>query len=129
MLASYNVCVVVPWEVEYTNEFEAWWETLGEETQEAIDAAVELLEDRGPALGRPLADNVHQSRHPNMKELRPAQTIRVLFAFDPRRTAILLIGGDKRASWNRWYDQTVPMADALYDEHLAEVGEPKERRE
>ena len=128
MFPLYNVCVV-PWEVEYTNEFEAWWEALNEEAQEAIDAAVELLEERGPSLGRPVADNVHQSRHPNMKELRPTQTIRVLFAFDPRRAAILLIGGDKRGAWNRWYDQMVPIADALYDEHLAEVGEPKERRE
>ncbi len=128
MKELYNV-YVVSWEVEYTDEFEAWWETLNEEEQEAIDAAVELLEERGPALGRPLADNVHQSRHPNMKELRPARAIRVLFAFDPRRVAILLIGGDKRGSWNRWYDEMVPVADALYDEHLAEVGERKERRE
>lgn len=117
------------WEVEYTDEFEAWWESLDEHDQEAIDAAVELLEQQGPALGRPLADNVHQSRHPNMKELRPATSIRILFAFDPRRVAILLIGGDKRGSWNRWYDQMVPVADELYNKHLAEVGEPKERRE
>jgi hypothetical protein len=117
----------VRWDVEYTDEFEAWWETLGEQEQEAIDAAVELLEQRGPALRRPLADTVHQSRHSNMKELRPTTSVRVLFAFDPRRVAILLIGGDKRGSWNRWYDQMVPIADALYDEHLAEVAEPRER--
>ncbi|MGH3430907.1 MAG: type II toxin-antitoxin system RelE/ParE family toxin [Mycobacteriales bacterium] len=119
----------MPWKVEYTDEFEVWWETLAEEEQEAIDAAVELLEERGPALGRPLADGVHQSRHPNMKELRPMTSIRVLFAFDPRRVAILLIGGDKRGSWNRWYDEMVPVVDALYDEHLAEVGKPKEGSE
>lgn len=117
------------WEVEYTDEFEVWWQILSEEEQEAIDAAVELLEQRGPALGRPLADSVHQSRHSNMKELRPTTSIRVLFAFDPRRVAILLIGGDKRRSWNRWYDEMVPVADALYDQHLVEAGEPKERRE
>jgi hypothetical protein len=117
------------WVVEYTDEFGAWWESLTEREQEAIDAAVELLEERGPALARPLADNVHQSRHPNMKELRPTTSIRILFAFDPRRVAILLIGGDKRGSWNRWYDEMVPVADELYEEHLAEVGEPKERRE
>jgi hypothetical protein len=116
-------------EVEYTDEFEAWWNTLEEDEQEAIDAAVELLQERGPALGRPVADNVHQSRHPNMKELRPLKTIRVLFAFDPRRVAILLIGGDKRGTWNRWYDEMVPVADALYDEHLTEVNETSERRE
>ena len=90
---------------------------------------MELLEERGPALGRPLADNVHQSRHPNMKELRPTPTIRILFAFDPRRIAILLIGGDKSGSWNRWYQEFVPIADDLYDEHLTEVGKASERRE
>lgn len=129
MLELYNVCVVVAWEVEYTDELEHWWETLGEEEQEAIDAAVELLQERGSALGRPLADTVHHSRHSNMKELRPVQTIRVLFAFDPRRVAILLIGGDKRGTWNRWYDDMVPIADALYDQHLAEIGQTSERRE
>lgn len=67
--------------------------------------------------------------YPNTKELRPAHAIRVLFAFDPRRVAILLIGGDKRGSWNRWYDEMVPVADTLYDGHLAEVGDRKVRRE
>ncbi len=73
-------------------------------------------------MGRPLVDNVHQSRHANMKELRPlGGDIRILFAFDPRRTAILLIGGDKTGKWNEWYAEIVPVADQLYDEHLAEL--------
>ena len=90
-------------------------------------ARVELLELAGPALGRPVVDNVHQSRHVNMKELRAEKGIRVLFALDPRRTAILLIGGDKspgeRSSpdWKRWYDRYVPIADDLYDIHLVEL--------
>ena len=129
MISLYNVCVVVEWEVEYTDEFEQWWNELSEDEQDAIDAAVELLMERGPALGRPLADNVHQSRHPNMKELRPTASIRILFAFDPRRVAILLIGGDKRGSWNRWYDKVVPVADELYDMHLVEIEQTSERRE
>ena len=84
------------WEVEYTDEFGAWWEGLTDGEQEAITAAVAFLEERGPGLGRPLVDTVQGSRHPNMKELRPpAGNLRILFAFDPRRTAILLIGGDK----------------------------------
>jgi DNA-binding XRE family transcriptional regulator len=71
----------------------------------------------------PFVDNVKMSRHPNMKELRPlGGNIRILFAFDPRRTAILLIGGDKRNRWDRWYDETVPIADRLYDEHLEKFG-------
>jgi hypothetical protein len=116
------------WEVEYTDQFESWWDALDEEDQEKIDAAIEYLEARGPALRRPFADTVKQSRHKNMKELiPPASTIRVLYAFDPRRKAILLIGGDKRGSWNEWYDEFVPIADDLYDEHLEEIAHEQER--
>jgi hypothetical protein len=63
-----------------------------------------------------------------MKELRVG-TIRILFAFDPRRIAILLIGGDKRNKWNQWYDEFIPIADDLYDEHLVEIDESTETRE
>jgi hypothetical protein len=63
-----------------------------------------------------------------MKELRPTPTIRILFAFDPRRVAILLIGGDKRGSWNRRYDEVVPIADDLYDNHLNEISQTTEKR-
>lgn len=117
------------WEVEYTDEFGSWYEPLAEEDQDAIIARVELLAQAGPALGRPSVDNVHQSRHPNMKELRAERGLRVVFAFDPRRTAILLMGGDKSPanaaspSWNRWYEQYVPIADDLYDAHLRELRE------
>lgn len=118
---------MVVWEVEYTDEFEAWYEGLSEEAQDAVIARVELVEAHGPALGRPTVDQVHRSRHANMKELRAEQGIRVLLAFDPRRTAILLIGGDKSPddpgslNWNRWYDHFVPIADGLYDAHLADL--------
>ena len=73
-------------------------------------------------MPRPLADTVEDSRHSNMKELRPLGTnIRVLFAFDPRRTAILLIGGDKTDRWHEFYEEMIPVADDLYDEHLDEL--------
>lgn len=108
------------WDVEVTDQFEQWWDTLSVEEQESIEAAVELLEERGPGLGRPLVDTVKGSRHANMKELRAAM-IRVLFAFDPRRTAILLIGGDKRDRWQEFYAQMIPLADTLFDEHLKEL--------
>lgn len=117
------------WEVEYTNEFGTWYEALTEEEQQEVVARVELLEQAGPALGRPIVDQVHQSRHPNLKELRVSGGIRVLFAFDPRRTGILLIGGDKSPydpdspNRNRWYDHYVPIADDLYDTHLRELRE------
>jgi hypothetical protein len=117
------------WQVNVTDEFEAWHSDLDDDDQEAIDAAVQILEERGPTLGRPLADRVHQSRHHNMKELRPTKTIRILFAFDPNREAILLIGGDKSGAWNKWYDKNVPLADQLFDEHLANISRTGERRE
>jgi hypothetical protein len=109
----------VAWDVEATDQFADWYLHLGEEEQLAINAAVDLLEERGPALGRPYADTIASSRHANMKELRPpVGNIRIRFAFDPRRTAILLLGGDKTSQWNTWYEQMVPVADRLYDEHL-----------
>ena len=107
------------WEVEYTDEFEEWWNDLEVDDQNAIFVAVAQLEDRGPALGRPLVDQIKSSKHKNMKELiPPASDIRVLFAFDPRRTAILLIGGNKAGEWDKWYEEFVPKADWLYDDHL-----------
>ena len=112
------------WEVEYTDEFGEWWQTVSEVEQEMVAVAVEKLEERGPALGRPFADTVEGSRHQNMKELRPPATnIRVFFAFDPRRMAILLIGGDKTGQWKEFYEEMIPVADDLYDEHLNELRE------
>ena len=108
------------WDGEYTDQFEQWWDTLTAEDQQSIDAAVRLLEQRGPGLGRPLVDSINGSRHANLKELR-AGTIRILVAFDPRRTAILLIGGDKRDRWQEFYEQAIPLADQLLDEHLASL--------
>jgi hypothetical protein len=105
------------WDVEFTDEFETWWDSLSVEEQQAIDAAVRVLEQPGPGLGRPLVDSVTGSRHPNMKELRVG-TIRILFALDPRRSAILLIGGDKRGRWQEFYERMLPRADDLFDEHL-----------
>jgi hypothetical protein len=108
------------WEVEYTNEFEEWWNTLTVEEQATIDQAVEVLAEGGPALGRPWVDTITASRHPNLKELRPrGGFLRILFAFDPRRTAVLLIGGNKKGQWTAWYKRMIPVADQLYDDHLA----------
>jgi hypothetical protein len=108
------------WEVEYTDEFGAWWDGLTEEEQEAVDAGVELLEDSGPNLSFPYSSGVNGSKHNHMRELRiqhAGRPFRVLYAFDPRRCAILLIGGDKTGN-DRWYEEYVPIADRLYDEHL-----------
>jgi hypothetical protein len=108
------------WEIEGTDEFADWFGSLAADDQEAIDLAVTVLAQDGPALGRPLVDTIASSRHANMKELRPLATrIRILFAFDPRRIAILLLGGDKSGQWDRWYRINIPRADDLYDEYLA----------
>jgi hypothetical protein len=81
------------YDVYFTAEAEAWMMALDDNDYDAIMARVELLEERGPALGRPVVDSIEGSRHPNMKELR-AGSMRALFAFDPLRRAIVLVGGD-----------------------------------
>jgi hypothetical protein len=115
------------WQVEYTDQFEQWWDQLSTEEQAAIDVTVEVLQERGPGLGRPFVDTVKGSRHANMKELRPrGGFIRILFAFDPRRMAILLVGGDKRDRWSSWYEEMIPVADRLFEEHLETVHREEE---
>jgi len=113
------------WEVEYTDEFEQWWRRLTEEQQQDLLISVELLRNLGPHLPRPHADTLKGSRHANMKELRTqskGKPLRTLYAFDPRRCAILLIGGDKTGD-KRFYKKMIPLADHLYDEHLKELKE------
>ncbi|MDX9995671.1 MAG: type II toxin-antitoxin system RelE/ParE family toxin [Rhodocyclaceae bacterium] len=107
--------------MEYTDELGEWWGLLTEAEQESIDASVRLLEEKGPNLGFPHTSGIEGSRHTHMRELRvqhEGRPYRVLYAFDPRRCAILLVGGDKTGD-DRWYDVHVPIADKLYDTHLA----------
>jgi hypothetical protein len=111
------------WDVEYTDEFEAWWNDLSEEEQESINASVRLLEERGPQLRFPHSSGINGSKHEHMRELRTqheGRPYRKLYAFNPVRTAILLLGGDKTGN-DDWYDKHVPIADRLYDEHLDEL--------
>jgi hypothetical protein len=109
------------WSVEFHPACEEWADRLDPGDAEAFLAAVRVLRDRGPALGRPLVDTVKGSRHNNMKELRPGSTgrteIQVLFAFDVERMAILLVGGDKSGDWKGWYDTNIPVADDRFGEH------------
>ena len=108
------------WEVEYTDELGEWWADLTEAEQESIDASVRLLEQKGPNLGFPHTSGIEGSKHTHMRELRvqhEGRPYRVLYAFDPRRCAILLLGGDKTGD-DRWYTVHVPIADKLYDAHI-----------
>lgn len=113
------------WSVEFHPACEKWAENLDQADAEALLAAIRVLRDHGPALGRPLVDTVKGSRHSNMKELRPGSTgrteVRVLFAFDIERSAILLVGGDKSDDWTGWYDANIRVADERFDEHQAEL--------
>jgi hypothetical protein len=111
------------WEVEVTGEFQDWYENLNAETQAPIQAAVNKLQTVGPTLGRPLVDTLTGASVHNLKELRPLGTsIRVLFAFDPRRAAILLLGADKAAfGWSAWYQDAIDQAERLYTEYLDEI--------
>lgn len=116
------------WAVEYAY-IEGWLDQQDDATVAAVFAALELLEQQGPALGRPLVDTIHGATIPNLKELRPASPggseVRILFAFDPRRSAVMLLAGDKSQGrktserWSGWYRRAIRKAEELYAAHLA----------
>lgn len=108
------------WDIEFTDEFEGWWNSLSEDEQDNVDVTVTLLREDGPSLRFPHSSGINNSKHSHMRELRiqhAGRPYRVLYAFDPLRTALLLIGGDKTGD-NRWYETYMPIADRLYDDHL-----------
>ncbi len=110
-------------EVEYTDEFEDWWNSLNEDEQATVDAYVKMLEEFGVGLGHPYSSDIKGSAVSHLRELRPqhqGRPFRVLYAFDPRRMAILLLGGDKTGS-KRWYEQFVPVAERIYRAHLVNL--------
>jgi hypothetical protein len=93
-------------------------------SHQLVNQAILILERNGPAEGRPLVDTITASRIANMKELRPPSSgrseIRILLVFDPWRSAILLVAGDKSGQWDRWYRDAIPRAEQLYEDYLAE---------
>jgi hypothetical protein len=111
----------VAWEIESSDQVKGWRGSLDAISAERFEAALQLLQQSGPGLGRPTADTVHHSRHQNMKELRVG-SMRALFAFDSRRTAVLLVAGDKSNDWKGWYRRNVPVADRLFDAHQRSIG-------
>ena len=113
----------MPWEVEFIDEFGEWWSDLHEDEQVSVAKVVGLLEIAGPSLAFPHSSKVNGSAHGQMRELRiqhDGRPYRVLYAFDPRRAAILLLGGDKTGD-PRWYEVNVPKADKLFDRHLKQL--------
>jgi hypothetical protein len=115
------------WAVKVTDEYSAWFtmlikEDLGSAVQ--VAQAVAALREEGPTLGRPLVDRLKGTRIHHLKELRPGSRgrseIRIIFAFDPARSALLLLGGDKAGNWQRWYRENIPLAEQLYIDYTAE---------
>ena len=115
---------VEEWEIRVTNELLTWIGTLDERTRALVVDAIDRLAEVGPALGRPLVDTIAHSSVRNLKELRPGSAgrseVRILFAFDPWRSAILLTGGDKSGDWRGWYRRAIPQAEQLYAQYLKE---------
>ena len=119
------------WYVEVTDEFKAWWNGLTEAEHISVERAVLLLEEHGPRLPFPYSSKVKGSRHAAMRELRvqhQGRPYRVLYIFDPRRVALLLLGGDKTGD-DRWYEKNVPLADRLYDNYLSEMKEEDDAKD
>ncbi|HNZ32518.1 MAG TPA: type II toxin-antitoxin system RelE/ParE family toxin, partial [Smithellaceae bacterium] len=115
------------WEVEYTDEFEAWWFGLDEEEQIDIDAVVGLLEEKGPHLPYPYSSDLKGSKYGTLRELRiqhKGKPYRIIYAFDPRRMAILLVGG-RKSGGKRWYNKYLPLAERVYEEHLKNLEKEK----
>ncbi len=120
------------WEIRVTNEILAWINMLDERSRLQVVDAIDRLAQAGPGLGRPLVDKLEGSQIHNLKELRPGSAgrseIRILFLFDPWRSAILLVGGDKSGDWSGWYHRAIPRAEELYEEYLKErEAEEKDR--
>lgn len=113
------------WEIELHDEVDRWFVDLCREdpvSADRVEEAIDMLAREGPQLGRPLVDRLKGSSLHNLKELRPASAgsseIRILFAFDPARHALLLVAGDKAGNWQRWYDLNIPIAERRFREHL-----------
>src|SRR5690606_9419452 len=115
------------WTVKVTDEYATWFRVL---LKEDLDSAVQVaqavaaLREEGPTLGRPLVDRLKGSCLHHLKELRPGSRgrseIRIIYAFDPTRSALLLLGGDKAGNWERWYKENIPLAEQLYIDYTCD---------
>jgi hypothetical protein len=110
------------WEIYLVDEVRDWIDSLNPATHARVVQAIDLLAEIGPGLGRPLVDTIHGSAIANLKELRPG-TVRILFAFDPWRSSILLVAGDKAGRWSEWYAEAIPLAEHRYESYVKERAE------
>jgi len=120
----------MPYTIERTKLFDQWYNGLSEADQVVVVAMVGLLEKLGTTLPFPYSSGINGSKHKHMRELRKKyknKLFRILYAFDPGRVGILLVGGNKTGD-KRWYEKNVPVADKLYDEHLVDLKKKKEKR-
>jgi hypothetical protein len=115
------------WDVYVVDEVRDWIDALDDASHARVIHAIDLLAEIGPGLGRPLADTIVGSSIPNLKELRPG-TIRILYAFDPWRSSILLVADDKAGQWNAWYQQAIPLAEHRYGRYLKERAQEEGER-
>jgi hypothetical protein len=109
--------------IEYTDEFGQWYSNLSEIQQDNVASVIGLLEEKGTKLGFPYSSKINGSQHSKMRELRiqsQGNPLRVFYCFDPKRDAILLIGGDKTGD-KRFYQRMIPIADQLYALYLIEI--------
>lgn len=117
------------WEIIETTEYLGWFQGLAEGQRDDVEERLEKLREWGPALTRPYADHIKGSSYSNLKELRIASggQLRILFIFDPKRRAVLLIGGDKStdSEWNKWYRRMIPLAETYYRKYLETMKEQK----
>lgn len=111
---------LMPYTVLYLDAFAGWLGAQEDNCQERVIAHLDLLQERGPLLGRPYADTLKGSKINNLKELRvqyKTEPIRILFAFDPKQQAVIILGGSKQGD-KRWYEDQIPIAEKLFSEHL-----------
>lgn len=118
----------MPWFLVYLDEFSTWLDGQEEDLQDEALSHLEMLKDRGPLLSRPYADTLKGSKIANLKELRfsyKGAPIRILFAFDPRKQGVIILGGDKTGD-KRWYEKNIPIAEKLYKAHLEKQSTQRE---
>lgn len=110
------------WTVILLEEVEDWYLGLPAKSRELVAGTLDQLEARGPVLPRPLSDKINSSTIHNLKELRPGSEgsteLRILYCFDPKRQAVLLVAGDKSGDWTGWYDECIPIAEKRYQRWL-----------